>query len=340
MMTMDERIAAVARLGFTERQARFLVHVMLFSGICLPRQYARSAGIAYGHNVTEFFAKLVRDEHATAWRSLHNRGRLYHVRGRRLYEAIGEPRQRHRRAVPARQVTDRLMRLDALLAQPTVRWLASDAEEVDYLRSLAPALSAEGLSDFGDGSSGRGLRLLPSDVLVGVGEAMPTLAYVVTTANEDDWRRVLAECGRLLSALPCWVFRAYFPPEVKPQLSRFHFVFQEELAEPVSALRLDDLRWYFEQLRTRATGRTPHDRERFRGCQVQLLIAPRYRLLHQRWRAHGEATFEIASSPAIADHLTKHSGQVHCLLLPISYRHVAPIVTRPAPPRDRGLRTT
>jgi len=65
-MTMDDRIAAVARLGFTERQTRFLVHVMLFSGICLPRQYARSACTAYGHNVTEFFARLVQNGHATA----------------------------------------------------------------------------------------------------------------------------------------------------------------------------------------------------------------------------------------------------------------------------------
>jgi hypothetical protein len=33
------------------------------------------------------------------------------------------------------------------------------------------------------------------------------------------------------------------------------------------------------------------------------LITSRYRLLHQRWRAHGEAAFEIAASPAIAEQL-------------------------------------
>ena len=46
MMAFEDRATAVARLGSTERQARFLVHVMLFSGLCVPRQYARSAGIA------------------------------------------------------------------------------------------------------------------------------------------------------------------------------------------------------------------------------------------------------------------------------------------------------
>ena len=46
MMTFEERVVAVAQLGFTERQARFLVHVMLFGGLCLPRQYARFNGRA------------------------------------------------------------------------------------------------------------------------------------------------------------------------------------------------------------------------------------------------------------------------------------------------------
>jgi hypothetical protein len=257
------------------------------------------------------------------------------VRGRRLYESIGELRHRHRRAVPARRVPERLMRLDALLAEPTVQWLASEAEKVHYLRSLAPALSAEGLSGVGDGSSARGFRLLPSDVLVGIGEAKPMLVYVGTSANEDDWRRVLAECGRVLATLPWWVFRAYFPPELKPQLSRFHFVFQEELGEPVSTGTLDDLRWYFEQLRTRAPVTSRRDRERFRDCQVQLLISARYRLLYQRWRAHGEAAFELASSRVIAEHLARHTGQMHCLLLPVAYPHAASIVTPPAPSEDR-----
>ncbi len=274
MMTMDERVAAVMRLGFTARQARFLVHVMLFSGICLPRQYARSAGTAYGHNVTEFFARLVRDGHATAWRSLHNRGRLYHVRSRRLYEAVGEPRHLHRRAVPARQVGERLMRLDTLLAQPEVRWLVSEEEKADYLRSLAPTLSTEGLSPVSNRAAARGPRLLPSDVLVGIGESKPTFAYVATSANEDDWRRAIVRHGHLFAALPAWVLRAYFPPELKAQLSRFHFVFQEELGEPLSPTILKELRWYFEQLRAATTRRAPGDRERFRTGSIRRQVLP------------------------------------------------------------------
>jgi hypothetical protein len=35
---------------FTERQARFLVTVMLHAGVCVPRQYASFAGVAYHAN--------------------------------------------------------------------------------------------------------------------------------------------------------------------------------------------------------------------------------------------------------------------------------------------------
>ena len=58
-MTAQERIDAVARLGFTERQARFLVLVMQHSGVCLLRQYTAFAGIVHGQKTRNFFAKLI-----------------------------------------------------------------------------------------------------------------------------------------------------------------------------------------------------------------------------------------------------------------------------------------
>jgi hypothetical protein len=41
--------------GFTERQARFLVIVLLHAGFCLGRQYCRFAGIARGQVMHDFF---------------------------------------------------------------------------------------------------------------------------------------------------------------------------------------------------------------------------------------------------------------------------------------------
>ncbi len=58
-MTFDDRAAALAPLGFSERQTRFLVMVALHSGFCLRRHYTAFAGLRYGAGVRDFLDRLV-----------------------------------------------------------------------------------------------------------------------------------------------------------------------------------------------------------------------------------------------------------------------------------------
>lgn len=46
----EERTVAVSAFGFTERQARFLVEVMIHSGVFVERQYCTFAGITHGQD--------------------------------------------------------------------------------------------------------------------------------------------------------------------------------------------------------------------------------------------------------------------------------------------------
>jgi len=94
-MTFEDRIAAVARFGLTERQARFLLTVMTCSGVCVPRQFATFAGTAYGHKVSRFFDRLVARRYAAECGCLHNRAALYDVHHQALYRA-----KRSRRCLP------------------------------------------------------------------------------------------------------------------------------------------------------------------------------------------------------------------------------------------------
>ena len=55
-MKFEDRVSAIADFGFTERQARFLVLVMQHAGVCVPRQYARVSGVAYGAKCNAFFS--------------------------------------------------------------------------------------------------------------------------------------------------------------------------------------------------------------------------------------------------------------------------------------------
>ena len=54
----DERIKAIAEFGFTERQARFLVHVLVHAGVFLERQCVRRRHQARP-KTHDFLGKLV-----------------------------------------------------------------------------------------------------------------------------------------------------------------------------------------------------------------------------------------------------------------------------------------
>src|SRR5437773_8803336 len=118
------RIGTLTRFGFTERQARFLVHVLVFSGVFLERQYRAFTGLAHGQKTHDFLTKLVTAEYATTITpgALH-RGRLFHVQHKPLYEAIGEPNNRNRRPASLGRFVERLMLLDAVLADRHYGWL-------------------------------------------------------------------------------------------------------------------------------------------------------------------------------------------------------------------------
>ena len=54
------RVGILTRCGLTQRQSRFLVHVLVFSGVFLERQYRAFTGLAHGQKTQDFLAKLVK----------------------------------------------------------------------------------------------------------------------------------------------------------------------------------------------------------------------------------------------------------------------------------------
>lgn len=135
-MTFDERVQAVAKKGFTERQARFLTTVMLHAGVCVPRQYARFCGIVHGQKTRKFFAELVRLQYASMYDCRHNRAHIYHVNQRALYGAIGEPDSVLRRPLTLNHAIQRLMVLDAIVEDPEMIWLATAEDKANHLTAL------------------------------------------------------------------------------------------------------------------------------------------------------------------------------------------------------------
>ena len=63
-MTAEERRSAVGVLGFSERQAAFLVTVLLHAGVCVGRQYCTFARLAPGQKMRDFFQRFDKREEA------------------------------------------------------------------------------------------------------------------------------------------------------------------------------------------------------------------------------------------------------------------------------------
>jgi hypothetical protein len=326
-VNFDDRVKAIAEFGFTDRQARFLVTVMLHSGVCVPRQYAKFAGIAYGHKVSKFFDRLERRGFAIVSDCVHNRARLYHVRHHTLYRAICQPHSRYRRPVAAGQALERLMRLDAIVLFPDLLYLATGDEKVAFFEVMAPSLPREQLPHMtaGTGTSQR-MRFFPDDQPIAVtSTGRVVFTYLVTSPCIEELRAFVQRHADLLRALPGWTLRVVFPEQMATAIAAFEETARYELTATLRTEMLAQLKRYFDQRR-----RAPNPRARtFEDEEFSHLQAAfdtsRFRQLYRRWLRDGDTVLEALSSTAIAEKLNRGTGGIESHVIVLSYRHLSPL---------------
>jgi hypothetical protein len=305
-MTAIDRVRSVSHDRLTERQARFLVTVMQHSGVCLPRQYAAFAGIVYGQKTWDFFDRLVKLGHAVAYACRHHRGRVYHLRYKPLYRAVGNTDSRFRRSMSAAQVVERLAMLDAVISTPNVTWLGSTEDRQAHFAGALPEVL--NTAPIGVDRKGRAVFL-----------------FLVMRDRVHEFRAMLQRCGAFLSTLPAWTVRVVVGPQFNWLSKQYDDVFRDELARPVPDL-VNRLRWYFRQRQTAAIGPAAvRDEEGYFEAKFAF-GGPRYQVLYRRWLNEGEAAFHVVSSPALADAIAAGTGRLECAVLPFSYRHLSPLV--------------
>ena len=89
---------------------------------------------------------------------------------------------------------------------------------------------------------------------------------------------------------------------------------------------LDELRWYFEQVRAHPTPSRSHDLdERFYRAR-DAFSAPRFKALYRAWKQDGEPALAGAGSRAISDAVDAGAGRVETLELGHRYGHLSPLV--------------
>jgi hypothetical protein len=139
-MTVDlDRCHALEMLGYTARQAQFLVLVARHGGYFLRRQYVAFTGTGHGLAAVRFLAQCVAREHIRVL-PYGRQSHVFHLYARPLYASIGEEDNRNRRPAEWDAVIRKLMTLDFVLAHPGARFLATEDEKVALLRErLIPA---------------------------------------------------------------------------------------------------------------------------------------------------------------------------------------------------------
>jgi hypothetical protein len=325
-MNLEHAIQTIAKRGFTERQARFLVLVARHSGVCVMRQYSTFAGIVFGQKTRKFFSNLVHARLVSTYDCAHSRGRVYHLRHRAIYEAIGEPDSRLRRPPSVPRALERLMLLDAILENPDSIWMSSSAEKIDYLSSRGIAIENAPRLVIRQGVQQR-VRYFPDHLPIGVHPSgRVVFVYLHLDPMRDEFRDFLQRHAPLLEKVPTWTIRIVVPAGLEGAVQDLQKAAWGQLASPLRDAILTELRWYFDRMTSPpADASSAADPARFERCR-QAFSTDRYAVLYRRWRQDGERVLATASSPTLSRVMESGAGKIEPLVLPHAYSHLAPLV--------------
>jgi len=326
-MNCEQAIHAITKRGFTVRQAQFLILVARHSGVCVMRQYSTFAGIVFGQKTRKFFDKLVRSGFVATYDCAHGRGRVYHVRHRAVYDAIGERDSRLRRPPGVPRALERLMLLDAILQNLDSVWMSSRAEKMDYFskRGIPTNNCPHRTVRQGDRQLG---RHFPDRLPIGVHPSGHVVfVYLYADPMRDEFRDFLQRHAPLLERLPAWTLRIVVPPHLADVPDRLQKTAWAQLASPLSELLLTEARWYFDRRAGGLAGLSePADRRRFERCE-RAFATDRYTVLYRCWREDGERVLATASSPVVGQALESGAAKIEPLVLPHAYSHLAPMAS-------------
>ena len=327
-----ERVHAVTAFGFTERQARFLVTVLVHSGVFIERQYRAFARIAHGQNTHDFVAKLVQRGYATAITpgALH-RGRLFHVQYKPLYEAIGEPNNRNRKPASLGRFVERLMLLDAVLADRHYTWLGTERDKIQYFVSglLKDDLPRDWYPHvtFGEGQQ-KTTRYFPEKLPIGVprdGGRRHMFLYLVTREVPAEFRLFLLRYADLLKAVNEWTIRLLVPRRFRKAAALYRYAVRDAFTLPLTPGQVEELDWYFRARQGRAIDPAP-DPDLNLVTAARKFGAARFRALHRIWERDGTAALRAVQAPILRDQIERGWGRLEFAELSHQYLQLTPLV--------------
>ncbi|MBA3641291.1 MAG: hypothetical protein H0W53_18880 [Acidobacteria bacterium] len=256
-MTFEDRVSALASLGFSPRQTRFLVTVALHGGFCLRRQFAAFAGVQQGAPVRGFLEKLVHRQLARRVTYRRDRGYLYHLHAKGIYRALGEGDNRNRRLAGPALIARKLMLLDFVISEPGVQWLATEIEKVTTFTErylLARADLPQRTYPAGNPTKPSTTRYFVEKLPIYLaGEPpVPHFVYLEHGLAQSGCAQFLSDYATLLRRLPAWTLVVLTPKDMPAPTActRAFEAFRDGASvTETPALDRGQLAWYFEARR-------------------------------------------------------------------------------------------
>lgn len=339
-----ERARTVTPFGLTDRQALFLVTVMLHSGVFVGRQYAAFAGITHGQKVHDFIENLVARKFVNSIAlGATGRTRIFHVQQKPLYAAMSEPDNRHRRRVTIDRAIDRLMVLDGVLADRSLTWLGSEREKRRYFNQrLGDSLRDDEYPRLVFGKrSNVTVRYFPDKLPIGYkrDQYRHVFIYLARSPSRMNFRVFILRHLELLNALGFWTIRVLFPRSLADSMDAYRNAAHELLAKPLSLPQTEELAWFLRQPQMPAQDAAAADRARLQAAR-RAFRNPRFAAIRRHWLAEGNRAVFLVASPVARDTLERQRANVECLELPHNYEHLYALARRVTcrKGQDRGMK--
>ncbi len=131
MNILPIHVTALERLGYTEKEARFLYLVATHSGYFVARQFLAFAGLQSGQRMTHFSNKTQSKKH-TRSHQMPGHGTVYHLFSRKVYHQIGPENLSNHRQHEIEYIDARIAMLDFVLENPGFSYLETEAQKVAY----------------------------------------------------------------------------------------------------------------------------------------------------------------------------------------------------------------
>jgi hypothetical protein len=221
------------------------------------------------------------------------------------------------------------MRLDAALISADLEWLTTRSEKVAHLESRTAADARGPCGDVPVGEPANVTDQFPGTFPIGVGRTgQIVLVYLATVPWTDDFRTFLIGHTALLNMTPAWTVRVVFPQALRRAIDAYQMVAHEELKNPLQAQTIHELKHYFFHRRRRTDlNAIPEALRAILERYAEVFGRPRFTHLYRRWLTEQDAAFTPVS-PSIPEALASGRAQVECVVLPHTYEHLSPLVSR------------